>query len=376
MMRINSDIVLAEQSLPSIEINAEVLTGEVADDLQAIQIFLASYSRKSSHTTRSYEKECFRFLLWLKGTRTPSAVMLPSVTVQDINEYLDFVANPRPFSEPFLKFHGWDHQPFRKSLGSESVKHCITVLHKMFASLRELRAEKNQPYCTFNPVRLAHQGIAGTKEEDEIEEALTPEEWEAVQAVIEELPRKTERELKHYHRARWVFQLLYRAFLRRDEAAKLTMSAFESSSDGWNIRLIGKGNKKARIIATKKLIAELQIYRTSLGLSPLPSPGESRPAILAVTGKDKGLTNQAIYLLCKVIFDKASARLSENDPAAAARLRQATPHWMRHTGVTHAMESGAGPRYVQAQARHSSLNITAKYDHQARKAWRANLDKM
>ena len=154
------------------------------------------------------------------------------------------------------------------------------------------------------------------------------------------------------------------------------MGSFEASPDGWNLRLVGKGNKKAKIVVTKKLINELRIYRESLGLPPLPSPGEARPAILAVTGKDKGLTNQAIYLLCKVIFDQAANRMETDDPAAAARLRQATPHWMRHTGVTHAMESGASPRYVQAQARHSSLNVTAKYDHQVRRAWRADLERM
>jgi site-specific recombinase XerD len=81
-----------------------------------------------------------------------------------------------------------------------------------------------------------------------------------------------------------------------------------------------------------------------------------------------------------VIFDQAANRMETDDPAAAAaaasRLRQATPHWMRHTGVTHAMESGASPRYVQAQARHSSLNVTAKYDHQVRRAWRADLERM
>jgi site-specific recombinase XerD len=43
---------------------------------------------------------------------------------------------------------------------------------------------------------------------------------------------------------------------------------------------------------------------------------------------------------------------------------------MRHTGVSHSMEMGVDPRYVQAQARHSSLNITARYDHKKRQAWR------
>lgn len=372
MLDTEFEIVPAKPALPAVE----VLSGDVGDDEQAIRIFLDSYARKSAHTVRSYEKECYRFLLWLKATRDPSPAMLPAVAVQDINDYLAFLANPRPFAESFLKAHDWEHQPFRKALADESVKHCITVLHKMFASLRELRAAGNMPYCMFNPVKLAHQGISGSKEDDEIEEALTTEEWEAIQAVIEELPRETAREAKHYYRARWVFQLLYRAFLRRDEAAKLRMSSFEASPDGWNIRLVGKGNKKAKIVATKKLIAELRIYRESLGLPPLPSPGETRPAILAVTGKDKGLTDQAIYLLCKVIFDKAADKMDAEDPAAAARLRIASPHWMRHTGVTHAMESGANPRYVQAQARHSSLNVTARYDHKERKAWRVDLEIM
>ena len=367
------EMIPAQPALPTVE----VLSGDVSDDAHAIQIFLDSYARRSVHTIRSYEKECYRFLLWLKATRDPTPAMLPAVAVQDINDYLAFLANPRPFAASFLKAHGWEHQPFRKALADESVKHCITVLYKLFASLRELRAAGGLPYCMFNPVKLAHSGIAGSSNPDDVvEEALTQAEWDAVQAVIEALPRETARDVKHYHRARWVFQLLYRAFLRRDEAAKLTMGSFEASPDGWNLRLVGKGNKKAKIVVTKKLINELRIYRESLGLPPLPSPGEARPAILAVTGKDKGVTDQAIYLLCKVIFDQAANRMETDDPAAASRLRQATPHWMRHTGVTHAMESGASPRYVQAQARHSSLNVTAKYDHQVRRAWRADLERM
>lgn len=372
MQETELEIIEAKPTLTDVEI----VSGEVADDQHAIRVFLDTYVRKSPHTMRSHTKECHRFLLWLKATRNPGPALLPAVTVEDINNYLAFLAHPRPFTDTFLKAYGWHHQPFRKPLAKESVNHCITVLHKMFAALRELRAARNQPYCRFNPVVLAHEGIAGTSEDEEIEEALTPEEWEAVQAAIEDLPRETEREVKHYHRARWVFQLLYRAFLRRDEAARLTMTSFEASRDGWNIRLIGKGDKKATIVAPNKLIAELKIYRESLGLPPLPAPGELRPAVMAVTGTDKEVTAQAIYLLCKEIFKKAANRIEATDPNAASRLRQATPHWMRHTGVTHAMESGASPRYVQAQARHSSLNVTAKYDHQARKAWRINLERM
>jgi site-specific recombinase XerD len=364
-------IVVPGSTVPSVE----VLRGDVADDEHAIRIFLDSYGRRSAHTVRSYEKECRRFLLWLFATRDPRPALLPDVTVSDINNYLAFLSNPRPFAEHFLKAHGWEHQPFRGPLATESVKHCITVLHKMFDALRNLRASANQPYCLFNPVVLAHGGIAGTSQEDEIEEALTPEEWAAVQAAVENLPRESIRDVKHYHRSRWLTQLLYRTWLRRSEASRLKMGSFEPSADGWNIRLTGKGAKKAKIVATTKLMAELKIYRTSLGLPPLPSPGESRPAVLAVTGRDKGITDQAIYLLCKVIFQKAADLIEGDNPQGAQRLRLATPHWMRHTGVTHALEAGAHMRYVQAQARHSNLSVTARYDHKERKAWRMDLER-
>lgn len=367
-----SDLLKAQPEAAAIQ----VLADGIADDEHAIKVFLDSYSRKSTHTMRSYQKECLRFLLWLRASHPLQPAMLPAVTVEHINAYLDFVTSPRPFAPAFLQQHGWTHQPFRKPLGSESVKHCITVLHKLFAALRELPSANNQPYCSFNPVKLAHSGISGSSDpQEEVEEALSDEEWQAVQDAIDALPCESARDLKHYHRARWVMHLLYRAFLRREEAANLTMGSFEASAQGWSIRLVGKGNKKAKIIATNALIAELKRYRESLGLAALPSPGESRPAILAVTGQDKGVTPQAIYLICKEIFARAADLIEEKNVVAATRLRQASPHWMRHTGISHSMEGGVDPRYVQAQARHSSLNVTAKYDHKKRKAWRDSFER-
>ena len=78
----DADFLLLAQkpALPSVE----VLLGEVSDDVDAIKIFIRSYARKSAHTIRSYEKECYRLLLWLRATRAPSLNLLPAVTVRDI----------------------------------------------------------------------------------------------------------------------------------------------------------------------------------------------------------------------------------------------------------------------------------------------------
>ena len=369
-MPLSSSLALAENH------SVQLLPGDVITDADALQSFIQSYSRRSVHTIRSYEKECYRFLLWLKSNRSDSPALLPLVSVQDINSYIDFLTNPHAFTESFLKMHGWDHQPFRTALSSESVKHCIVVLYRMFDAMRNLRSSNNAPYCLFNPVVLAHDGVIGQSAKDEVEEALTLDEWQSVLEAIENLPRSSARDVKHYHRSRWIMQLLYRAYLRRDEAAQLKMCSFEPSSDGWNIRLLGKGNKPAKIIATDKLMDELRIYRESFGFTALPSPTDTRPAIMAVTGKDKSVTSQAIYLTVKVLFDLAAQGIEGKNAHSASRLRQATTHWMRHTGITHAMESGISPRYVQAQARHSSLNTTARYDHQDRKAWRVAFERV
>jgi integrase len=346
-----------------------------ATDRNAIETWLASYTTRSAHTSRNFRREAERFLMWLDATKGPSDRLLPAATADDANRYLDFLGAPRPFKTELLVRYNRTEQPFRGPLARASMRQAIVILHGMFEALRNVPDEDGGSYIRMNPWVLVRDAATG-EEDDEIEEALTFEEWDAVQQTIENLPRETARDRAHYARTRWIFQLLYRAFLRREEASALLMGSFENGPDGWRIKLLGKGRKIARIVASRKLIAELTAYRQFLGLPPLPAPGEDRPAILAVIGKEKPISDQAIYAICTTIFRMTADRLAETDAAAAARLRCATPHWMRHTGISHAMERGVDPRYVQAQARHSSLNVTARYDHKEKRRWRDQLEMM
>jgi len=255
------------------------------------------------------------------------------------------------------------------------MRQTIVILHCMFEALRNVRGSNGLGYISMNPFILVRE-MATVDDEDEIEEALSQDEWAEVLITIEALPKDTSRDLAHYHRARWLFQLLYRAFLRRDEAAQLKMGNFIESADGWDLKFIGKGQKKARIVATTKLMGELRVYRLFHGLPAFPSPGEDRPALLSVNGKDQPVGDQLIYLICKEIFQATADRIETTKPASAAYLRKASPHWMRHTGITHSLEEGIDPRYVQAQARHASLSTTARYDHKERKRWREQLERV
>ena len=348
--------------------------GRDLDDLQAIQIFIDSYSRKSAHTVRAYEKEVRRFLLWLRATHGMHEKILPQVTFAEINSYVRFLESPRLFGEDILQANGWDHQPFRVALSHTSIKHALIILSHLFESLRNIPGSNGMPYCLFNPVKLAQDGGGHASAKSEIEEALTEEEMQAVFDAIESLPKERDKDIQHYHRCRWVIHLLYRAFLRREEAANLKMGDFQPVKDGWNIRVLGKGRKKAQIVATEELMKERSLYRTYLGLVPSPTINEDQFAILDLHGKH-GVTAQTIYLICKTIFLLAADQIELKSPHHADHLRRASPHWLRHTGISHAMELRIDPRYVQAQARHASLNVTARYDHKTISAWRTAFTK-
>ena len=86
---------------------------EAARSGHAVTAFLEGVARMSPHTVRSYEKECHRFLLWLRATRRAAPALLPTVRLEDINDYLAFLDKPRPFAADFLAAHGWEHQPFQ-----------------------------------------------------------------------------------------------------------------------------------------------------------------------------------------------------------------------------------------------------------------------
>ena len=342
-------------------------------DPQALSLWLDSYLLRSPHTRRTLLRESERFLIFLEHIKGLSSRHLPQTTTADANAYLAFLLTPLPFTDALLARYGRKSQPFRGPLSRSSIRQTIVILHHLFEALRHIHNPGGSLFLQSNPWVLVRDSVAIDHPKD-VEQALSPEEWQAVLQTVESLPRNSSRDQAHYHRSRWLLQLLYRSWLRRDEAAQLKMSAFHEGPQGWSIRVVGKGQKTATLIASKTLMEELQIYRHSLGLTALPAPGEDRPAVMAVTREDKAVTAQAIYLICTTLFKMTANRLNTTDPQAAHRLHLATPHWLRHTGISHAMELGVDPRYVQAQARHSSLKITARYDHKDKHKWRQQIE--
>lgn len=52
-----------------------------------------------------------------------------------------------------------------------------------------------------------------------------------------------------------------------------------------------------------------------------------------------------------------------------ATLRRATPHWLRHTSITHQAQSGISLRHLAESARHARLETTSRYLHSEDNEW-------
>ena len=95
------------------------------------------------------------------------------------------------------------------------------------------------------------------------------------------------------------------------------------------------------------------------------TPAQWRPStpIIGSLDDEAGITATRIWSIVKRFFASAATVIEEGSPSTADKLRRATPHWMRHTHATHALDSGAELTTVRDNLRHSSISTTSMYLH-------------
>ena len=71
----------------------------------------------------------------------------------------------------------------------------------------------------------------------------------------------------------------------------------------------------------------------------------------------------SLSVVMKRLFATVADLLVEENPVFAEKLRRATPHWLRHTHATHALQGGAELTTVRDNLRHASLATTSMYLH-------------
>lgn len=333
----------------------EVLQLRVTNDFEVVQTWLQRFSQQPL-TFRAYRKESFRLLLWCYVQQKA----LGQLDVVDLDQFIMFLRNPLPHemwcsNKPGgrgVKQGSKHWKPFVAGLSEKAVTQSKAALCSLFSFL------VTAGYLRRNPMKLLNEPRRDPYQEryfEVYERIPTPEEWHAILHALDHWGNRREQ-----IRLRFIIAMLFYTGLRISELANLSWSSFRKTQNGWSLFVIGKGNKK-REIAVEDLLFEVMKYRQHLKLSIFPKPHEFEPVVRDLENQH-GITASYIFKLIKKLAIKASETMLDS-PLSAKRLRQFSPHWIRHLCPSLLTKAGVDQRYIQNLLGHSSADTTNIYIH-------------
>lgn len=376
----DSQEAFLKQHLPN-----DLSKNDVMSDYQHACQFLYTY-RGSAETFKSYRREIERLLQWawflqaksLKDLRREDLELFfefcqapPKdwIGVKHVPRFLDQsglrVANPmwRPFvASVSKKLHRDGKIPNAKAytLSQSALQAIFAILSSFYHYLEQ------ETYVTQNPIAQIRQKSKFLRKHQSKKQIrrLSELQWayiiETAEALAHDNPKIHERTL-------FIMNALFAMYLRISELAASErwipqMGHFYKDMDAnWWFKTVGKGNKERDVSVSNAMLEALKRYRVSLGLSSLPSPGESIPLIAKTLGKGPIEGTRHIRKIVQYCFDQTMKRLVKDGfHEEADMLMAATVHWLRHTGISEDVKTR--PReHVRDDAGHSSSAITDRY---------------
>ncbi len=353
-------------------------------DLDAISCFLAEYDR-SPGTARIYARECERLVLW---SAHECGKALSSLTRQDFEGYLNFLADPQPAERwcgPKTRRAGGNWRPFVGPLSEPALLTAIAAINSLMSYLVDAGYLAGNPLGLIRQRRrklarenLAEHGspaaLAAAEPATTIERFLDADMWAAVSQAVEAMPRQSAAQLDEYERLRFICALLYLLAPRAGELESHRMNSFQEERGLWWWHVTGKGAKRAKIPVPDDMLQALVRYRKHLGLSAVPKRSDETPLLVGLRGRTP-ITARRLNQILKALFLQAAELLGPENEHKAEKLRAASAHWGRHTGITAKVDAGMEERYVQKDARHADRRTTQRYIHEEERRWHEEAQK-
>ena len=147
---------------------------------------------------------------------------------------------------------------------------------------------------------------------------------------------------RHGERNALLIKFLFDGCLRVSEALRVRPIDLQRTSDGWMVRVLGKGSKPGVVAISASIAAELQsyCYRARINESGLIFPVSRSQAFRIVTQT----------------FDKAGIPRPSKE-----RDHVGGVHILRHSGAIERLRVTGNPRATQSQLRHKSALMTMRY---------------
>jgi integrase len=373
---------------PPLDGSAGVNRAEIArcqisarNDLEALACFLAEYDR-SPGTARIYQRECERLVLWAVHE---CGKPLSSLTRQDFEGYLNFLADPQPAARwcgPKAARVSPRWRPFVGPLNESALLTAIAAVNSLMAYLVDAGYLAGNPLGLIRQRRrkLALEPLAGAmaaapmQTPASVERFLDADMWAAVAGAVEDLPRASAAERDEYERLRFFCALLYLLAPRAGELETHRMNSFQEERGLWWWHVTGKGGKQAKIPVPDDMVQALVRYRKHLGLSAMPRRSDATPLLVGLRDRQP-ITARRLNQILKRLFARAADRLPPQLEHKAEKLRAASAHWGRHTGITAKVDAGMEERYVQKDARHADRRTTQRYIHEEERRWHEEAQK-
>lgn len=376
---------------------------QATNDWEAMAEFLATVP-KSPQTFRSYQKECLRLLLICRFYfRKP----VSSLTLADVDAYKHLLRQPpTAFVQPrrskvdpeyvpvtlFLKRLDEDGQvlldatgkptldfnphwrPFQKPLSASSATTALSIVKAVMSFWVKANYLSVSP---FSLIVAKSNDVASTDSDPRARMALGTYAQSALLQELDAMPTRTERQRLRQIRAAFIFECLMTLGIRMAELTRATMTDVHREHGAWWFRAAGKGNKERNIPAVARFMRTYQDYRLSIDLPKQPAKGEAMmPLIQYVNpGNRKAISEYQIRKVVAPLFKRAADRLEALSESVddslmqmdmnsdAQKLKNATPHWLRHTYATNLHNADVDPRIIQTCLGHASINTTMIYSH-------------
>lgn len=338
------------------------------DDYAAVQAWLSLQEGQS--TQRAYRKEAERLMLWAIVERGKA---LSSLTTEDAVAYRAFLRRPSPRERwvgPACTRSSPQWKPYVGPLSARSISYSFSVLAALF---RWLMAQR---YLVANP--FAGIKVRGAVQNPilDADKSFTVGEWALVRTVADTLEWRYHWSPEASKRLRFILDFGRATGLRRDELVKITLGQIDadSSHQRW-LNVIGKGHKAGRVALPPLAWESLMGYLQARGISPSTQRWNPRTPLVGKIDQDlvesidnqtAGISASRLGEIFKRFFLTVEQALGkELSPQLRSKLQQASPHWLRHTHATHALDAGVDLRSVRDNLRHASIATTSAYLHTA-----------
>lgn len=335
---------------------------------------------KSKHTYVRFRNEIERFLLWSFLIKQKP---IDEYRKTDILDFADFCWQP-PITwigtanvDRYLLTNGryetnnkW--RPFKiqapksqenKEVDKKKYRPSQQTLTASFTAITSFyKYLMNEELCLGNPAQIAKKDCKYFIKDSQVKEVkrLNEEQWKYLLDTAHEMAETDSK----YERSLFVIAVIKVLFLRVSELSERdnwspTMGHFwQDENNNWWLKIFGKGRKLRDTTVPIDFLPFLKRYRESRGLSPLPANSENTVLVEKLRGQG-GMGTRHLRRLVQEVFDLAYSKMkSDFGEEKAMKLKEASTHWLRHTGASMEIERGRALKDLSEDLGHASMATT------------------